>query len=174
MNEQEQLKAISDRLQKEQEYDRYYHSKQTILQLLEGILEHKRTRVVMALQQVRSFQEDVLAFLRAFELMLETVAGASTHAEKAARLRGLMELVSTAATRVRERQFKDSEHISYFLADDVFRCDFPVRHWMQKAREAEARATAAEEERDRIRESCKSEVSEQPPGIVNDEDEQPF
>lgn len=148
----DQLNGIRQRLREEQEHDRWHHSEETVIATLVRVLDHKRSHVASTIARSRDFQQDVLTFLRAFSLMLETVSGASTHAEKAARLRGLIELVETAATRVRERQFREQESWSYSMADDVFRCDYPVRHWIHKCREAEAKQQAAEEELKKVRE----------------------
>jgi hypothetical protein len=140
----EQLEAIKQLLAKEQERDRLYHATETVSELVNRVVDEKKLTVVRVMQQAKEFQSDVLSFLRAFSLMLETVAGAATHGEKAARLRGLMELVETAAERVRDARIRDCETWSYRMAEDVFRSDYPVRHYIEKAREEKARADAAE------------------------------
>ncbi len=143
---EEQLNSIKEMLKSEQHRDRFHHSAELVSELVHRVLEHKREMVTSTVARSREFQQDVLTFLRAFELMLETVAGASTHGEKAARLRGLMELVGTAARKVREKQFSETQMWSYALSDDVFRSDYPVRHFIDKSREAERKVKILEDE----------------------------
>ena len=57
-----------------------------------------------------------------------------------------MELVESAARKVREKQFKETQAWGYSSAEDVFRCDYPVRHFIDKAREAERRVAELEAE----------------------------
>lgn len=138
------IKQIRQRLNVEQDRNRSYRGTDDILKVLDSVLEHKHSKVVDTINSARLFQEDVLSFLRAFSLILETIGDGHTHREKEARLRGLICLVETAAKRLRERQMSDLEGLSYRMLDDVFRSDFPVRHYVDKARESEVRATAAE------------------------------
>ena len=171
----EQLRGIMARLKEEGHYDRWHHSDDNPLGLLVSTLDHKRAAVTGAIARGREFQQDVLTFLRAFSLMLGTVAGASTHGEKAARLRGLIELVETAAVKLREKQFRDESTWSYALADDVFRCDYPVRHWIDRTREAEAKAERAEQELAKVRELWAPKPSvETPPMTSEDRKNVPF
>jgi hypothetical protein len=114
------ITAVDTILTKEQGRDAYHHGEKSVAKTLERVLERKRDMVTQTIARTREFQQDVLTFLKAFVFTLEMVASASTHAEKAARLRGLMELVDSAARKVRERQFHETSHWSYSGA--IIRC----------------------------------------------------
>lgn len=161
-----QLADIKATLDKEGDRDRWHSCVPDIAAYVSTVLIRKRDMVTNTVVKSREFQQDVLTFMRAFVMTLEMVASASTHAEKAARLRGLMELVESAARKIREKQFRETETWSYSMSDDVFRCDYPVRHFIDKAREAEARAKALEEEIEHIKNpnaKPKAEEQESPP-----------
>lgn len=140
----EQLAAIKKMLADEQSHDRYHHSADAVSEMVYRVLAHKRELVASTINRTREFQGDVLTFLRAFTLMLQTVESAGTHGEKAARLRGLMELVESAARKLREAQFREITSWGGGIAEDVFRCDYPVRHFIDRAREAERRVKELE------------------------------
>ncbi len=159
------LKEVMDLLAAEQSHDRWHHAEANPAKLLKEILDRKRSAVAAMILQCKEFQTDTLVFLRAFVLLLETVAGASTHGEKAARLRGLMELVESAAGKIRAKQFREYQSWSFAMSEDVFRCDYPVRNWIDRAREAEARAEAAEQEAAKIRETWAPKPSVQSPNL---------
>jgi hypothetical protein len=142
----EQLAQIRKMINEEQSHDKYHYPQDLVSNMLSNIFRHKRELVASAINQTRNFQGDVLTFLRAFSLMLETVASAATHGEKASRLRGLMELVESAARKIRETQFREVNSWNGGIAEDVFRCDYHVRHFIDKANQAEYRVKELEKE----------------------------
>lgn len=167
---QQELTALQELLQAEQEHHGYYHGERTLTKTLQAVLAHKRSVVAATLQSVKAFQEDTLSFLRAFSLLLETVGEGYTHAEKAARLRGLVGLVETAARRLREKRFRDESRWSVSMVEDIYGSDYPVREFASRAHEAEARAERAEKELAQLVEQVRGE--EPPSGLaVNDLDE---
>jgi len=148
----EQLEAIKKMLADEQTHDRYHYSHDLVSSTLHSVLQHKRELVAGNLSRTREFQQDVLTFMRAFSLMLESVGGAATHGEKAARLRGLIEMVESAARKLRDWQFREISLWGGGISEDVFRSDYPVRHYIDKTREAEARVKQLEDEIEAMKE----------------------
>lgn len=88
-----------------------------------------------AIAYSKRFGEDMLTWLRALACQLQIVGNGATHGEKAARLRGLVELVETAIQKVRESSVSYS--YSYRHAPDLFTCDFPTRDLLRSLRETE-------------------------------------
>jgi hypothetical protein len=71
---------------------------------------------------------------------------ASTHGEKAARLRGLSEMIEGGIAKLREIHFEDMSLHRWFWPD-VFRSDFPVRVYKQRIHELEDRIGQLEAEK---------------------------
>lgn len=118
----------------------------------EAVLTHYQDLAVAHMAGVDAFRQDVLTYFRALVLLVESVANAFTHAEKAARLRGLVELLETAIDRVRKERLDFA--FTRFGGPDLWRSDFPVREFVRRIRELEEKLAAAE--------GAKGPVDEQP------------
>lgn len=91
-----------------------------------------------ALVFAQSFQDDMLLYLRALALTLEMVGNAETHKEKDARLRGVISQVESAIQKVRDHQATFNGRY-WYGRPDLFRSDYPVREFMDRAHKAERR-----------------------------------
>lgn len=95
---------------------------------------YQRT-AAQSLSDSRAFLDDVLTWLRSFGMVVEMAGNAGTHAEKNARLRGLSELLESAAHKLQNSRvefgYRWYEHV------DVFKTDYPVRHFVERIHELE-------------------------------------
>lgn len=97
------------------------------------IVEHYRSTATQALENMKRHRDDEVVYLRAMAMILEMVGNASTHREKAARLRGCIELIESGITRLREMDFEIAR--TYHWMPDLFRSDYPVRKYMDELSE---------------------------------------
>jgi len=81
---------------------------------------------------------DTLNYFRALVIVTEMVANAGTHAEKAARLRGLVETLESGISRLQDEQFKIIDHY-WSVSPDLFKSDYPVREYKRRVYELEQR-----------------------------------
>lgn len=79
---------------------------------------------------------DTLNYFRALVIVTEMVANAGTHAEKAARLRGLVETLESGISRLQDEQFKIIDHY-WSVSPDLFKSDYPVREYKRRMYELE-------------------------------------
>lgn len=99
--------------------------------------EYERT-AADAIMDAQHFQSDIRTWLQALVLCIEMVGSAGTHTEKNARLRGLAELVGNALRKVSEYDYRlDCVNRRRYRPADLFINDFPVRHWKERAEDAE-------------------------------------
>jgi hypothetical protein len=113
---------------------------------LRQVLQQYDSIAVRALAGAKSFRDDVIVTLRAVVMYLDTVGDGYTHKEKAARLRGLIELLEKQMHSLRGIEFDFSKQWHHY--DDVFRSDFPYRELMDRiySLEAENKALKGEKE----------------------------
>ncbi len=101
------------------------------------IIRHYQNVAVNALSGSKTVRDDMLSYFRAMALICEMTLNAGTHAEKAARLRGMVELLESGIEKLQAQQF-DLAFSSWRLPD-VFRSDYPVRHYLERIHELEAK-----------------------------------
>lgn len=89
-----------------------------------------------ALEQIKSFRDDLLTYLRAIALVVDMAANASTHREKNARLRGMVELLESAIDKLRKASFEFTLNHRW-ASYDIFRSDYPTRHLVDRIHELE-------------------------------------
>lgn len=96
---------------------------------------HYEDKATRALSDVKVFRDDMLVYFRALVLILTMTGEAGTHAEKAARLRGAIELLEQAIEQLRN---KDLETLfSMWKWPDLFRSDWPTRRLMERIHDQE-------------------------------------
>lgn len=106
---------------------------------VDRLLGHYHDTATNSIAAAKAFAEDVSVALRALALVADSVASAGTHREKDARLRGLIEILEGALTRVRNHQWDvQNTSIYSFLPQDVFRSDYPQRRALDRIRELES------------------------------------
>lgn len=99
------------------------------------VLREYEDKAVSALRDTKQFRDDMLTYFRALVIVLETTGNASTHAEKAARLRGAIEILEQVVDRLRR---KDLETVfSHFHWRDAFASDWPTRRLMERIHDLE-------------------------------------
>jgi hypothetical protein len=75
----------------------------THIERLKAVLQQYERKAADAIANVRRFRDGLTVELRALAICLEATLAACTHAEKNARLRGFLELVSATARRIAEQ-----------------------------------------------------------------------
>ena len=113
-----------------------YHRCGDLPELIRGVIAHYKETATNALEASKRFNDDMVTYLRAMALVLTMTGSAATHREKEARLRGCIELIESGVEQCRTRTFDLAN--TWHGEPDLFRSDFPVRHWMDKVRELEA------------------------------------
>jgi len=78
----------------------------------------------------KAVRDDVLTYLRAIALIVQSVGNSSTHREKDARVRGLVEILESAIKTLVNQDFKLTS--SWHSRGDIFKCDYPVREYHQQ------------------------------------------
>lgn len=97
---------------------------------LRGILNTYQNASVEAIRSCKEFRDRLLIDLRAISMVLQMVGNADTHREKNARLRGSIELLESAITRLEREQFDTA--VRYPSFTDPFRSDYPTRHLVDR------------------------------------------
>jgi sugar phosphate isomerase/epimerase len=113
-----------------------YHHHRNLRQHIQAVIEEYRSQTVNALRAAKEFRDRMLVDLRALEMVLHMVSNASTHKEKDARLRGCIELIGGAFQRLEREQFEIAA-CNHPHFDDVFRSDYPTRHYVERIRDLE-------------------------------------
>lgn len=102
---------------------------------LKVVIRHYRDMVTNSLTSCERFRDDLHAWMRGMILCLEMTGNAGTHAEKAARLRGAIELAEAVVEKIINQRFNfDSP---YWRWKDTFTSDFPTREIMRRKNELE-------------------------------------
>lgn len=104
-------------------------------QRVETILRHHKSEATGALARAKLVRDDILVYFKALELTLSATEQASTHAEKNARLRGVIELLQQGVEKLRQTDF--TENTRSWFYDDVFRTDNPTRRYVERIHELE-------------------------------------
>jgi hypothetical protein len=105
-------------------------------------LTNYKNNEVLAVSNLKTFQEDVLVYLRSISLYAQSVGEAGTHREKDARLRGLISVIETAIGNVRGQRTNLisgswSEH------PDLFTSDYHIRHYTGQINELQHKLNQA-------------------------------
>lgn len=98
-------------------------------------VKHYEAATVNSLEMSKRFRDDMIVYLRALSLILEMVGNAGTHHEKEVRLRGCVSMIESGIENLRQQTFEVSS--AWCRNPDLFRSDFPVRHYMDRVRELE-------------------------------------
>lgn len=91
-----------------------------------------------AILDAQHFQTDMTMWLQGLALCCHMVSNGQTHAEKDARMRGLVEMIESAVHKVKEYDWKLSRmNRRSYRPDDLFNNDYPVRYFKERAERAE-------------------------------------
>lgn len=102
---------------------------------VDRVIRHYQNIATSQLTGSKKFRDEMLTYLRALAMILETVGNAGTHAEKAARLRGVVELLESTIQKLWEVEF--DFQWAHWREPDVFRSDYPVVTYIRRIRELE-------------------------------------
>lgn len=110
--------------EKEKEYGSYYSTDSLPNKLLR-VLQSAERGSVSAIADKRKLIEDALVYFRSVAMISESIGMAGTHAEKASRLRGLIELLNSAIGKLRNEQqeslLQNWESFSWSYSDYPYR-----------------------------------------------------
>ena len=108
------------------------------IESLKHIFREYERNAADAIMDAQQFQNDMVRWLQALAIVAQMVSNASTHAEKSARMRGLVEVIESALGKVRDYDYKlERFNRRSYRPDDLFVNDYPVRHYKERAEEAE-------------------------------------
>lgn len=127
-------------VEKHQQQQRRYVSGPLSAQVPD-VLANYEDLATSAIVGVKHWRDDMVTYLRAMAMVAEMVGNGGTHAEKAARLRGMIEMIETTIQKLRNEEFDFNR--SWWHTPDVFRSDFPVRRYQQRIHELETELAQA-------------------------------
>ena len=108
------------------------------------VLRHYQDDTTNHLVAIKHFRDDVITWLRAMAIVADMTSQAATHAEKNARLRGMVEVVESAIKKLRDREI--DFNMTWWQWPDVFRSDYPTVHYVRRIHELEAQIKELEEQ----------------------------
>lgn len=113
----------------------YYDSDRTLATRIQRLVDHYNRTAANAVSGAKSFKDDMLTWLRAMAINAESATWAGTHAEKNARLRGLVEVIEAACKRVNEARVDGYRFGGGF--QDWMKSDYPVREYLRTIHQLE-------------------------------------
>lgn len=134
--------AIDDHLRRLSD-NSYYGYDRPLVDRLNAVLRTSADSLNNQLSGIRAFRDDMITWLRAINIVIGMVGNGATHAEKAARLRGIAELIDGYIDKLRQEQF-DFSH-DWRLFADVFRSDLPTRGYVARIHELEEKIKELEQ-----------------------------
>lgn len=103
-----------------------YTQDQTLTDRVARVVDHYTRMAARAVEKQQNERNGMVSWLRGIAITAQSVSWASTHHEKDARLRGLIEVVETAITKI-QQQDNDSSHYFDGNIDSWMKSDFPTR-----------------------------------------------
>ena len=120
-------------------------------QKLRGVLEDYRRWTRENIHRLKCFRDDVVVYLRAVGLIVDSIGNAGTHKEKNARIRGLIEHVEDAIQKLHNER-ADFEYPYCNRFPDLFRSDYSTRYFYDKL-----------DEKDRAIDELKAQLGQEEP-----------
>lgn len=102
---------------------------------IEQIVTHYQDIAAKTLVGSQQFRDDLLVTLRALSMIATMTGNAGTHSEKAARLRGMIELIESMSATLRDMDFNYQYSRWQFL--DVFASNYPAMPYISRIKEQE-------------------------------------
>jgi hypothetical protein len=116
-----------------------------LLNHIAGVIRKNNDNAARILSGIKDFATDMVIYLRAVSLTAESAARGGTHRQKAARLDVVLEAIESAIDKIRKHSFDFHDHFYWQYYPDVFRSEYPVREFMDRAHNAEAELAALKE-----------------------------
>jgi hypothetical protein len=146
MTNEQIIDALTNLAKEHQAKIRIYHS-DGLLGQIRSVLGQYESRAELSLLSANDFREEVLRWLAGIVIVTDSVANASTHSEKNARLRGLVEVLESAREKLGKMHFDLQTGTMW---PDIFRSDYPTRHFLQRIRDLESEVKELREREERI------------------------
>lgn len=115
----------------------FYYSDRTLADRVQRCIDHYTRMAAQAVSDSHGFRDATVSWMRAIAINAQAVSWASTHAEKDARLRGLIEVIETAISKIDERRFDDRLSRWNGVVDSWMKSDFPTREMRRRIFELE-------------------------------------
>jgi hypothetical protein len=139
-NQQDELTAISKLIEAHSDKLRYHQGFGSLAERVNALLRHYEDKATSAISNTKQFRDDMLTYFRALIIVLDMTGNASTHAEKAARLRGAIELLERMVEQLRRRDLEIM--FSHFQWRDAFASDWPTRRMQERINDLESELAA--------------------------------
>ncbi len=94
-------------------------------EILDQILQYERRHTEQAIAGAKDFRDSCLIMLKSLEVVIESIECASTHSEKNARLRGLMDVVHRNMEKMGRFEFCFDRPMWYATYNDAFAREDP-------------------------------------------------
>lgn len=94
-------------------------------QMLDSVLRQERNHTEKAIAGAKDFRDSCLIMLKSLEVVIESIECASTHSEKNARLRGLMDVVHRNMEKMGRFEFCFDSPPWYATYNDAFSREDP-------------------------------------------------
>lgn len=146
MNNEQIIEALTNFAREHQTRIRIHQGCSLSAQIV-GIINNYQHSAERALLDAAAFRDHAVTWIAALRIVADSVAKASTHREKDARLRGLIEVMESASEKLCLMRFEFTTSSTW---PDVFRSDFPTRHFVERIRQLEAQVKTYEAEREEI------------------------
>jgi len=133
----QKLQDVSNVIQKISSERRWYLDSRHLPDQITALVTYAGKEGDNAVKDMKSMLDNVIAHLRAMEIVAESVSDAGTHKEKDARLRGMIDVIGRAIQRATEFSY-DFGHRHWPTYRDLFKSDFPTRELMQELHNKDA------------------------------------
>lgn len=115
-----------------------YGSDRTLAERVQRCMDHYTRMAAQAVSDSHGFKDGTVSWLRGIAINAQAVSWGSTHHEKDARLRGLIEVIETAITKIDERRVDDRLSRWNGVVDSWQKSDFPTREMRRRIFDLEA------------------------------------
>lgn len=129
-----QLEAMVDAFEKSmQETGGWrYGNDVTLAARIQRCIDHYTRMAATAVSDSHGFKDGTVSWLRGIAINAQAVSWASTHHEKDARLRGLIEVIETAIIKIGEAQLNDRLSSWNGTVDSWMKSDYPTREMRRR------------------------------------------
>lgn len=151
----EQLEKINQIIKEHESSVRCYYAGDES-EKIKALLSHYKDKSAEEIGKRKQLIEDALVYFRSVVMITESIGMAGTHAEKSARLRGLIELLNSAISKLRAEQsdslLNNWESYSWSYSDYPYRAMLESMNRL-KAQNEYLKAKLPEENKDNILDS---------------------
>jgi len=112
---------------------------------IDAVINHYIRQAANAVSAEKNSRDNILTYLRAMVISAEAAYSGGTHYEKAARLRGVIEVIEGAITKL--QSYRVDFYNGYWRDhEDIFRSDYPVKEYIHKIHQLEAEVKQLQKE----------------------------